>query len=71
MPFVQVNAIGPLSPEQKARVSADITRSFVEHCGKLPESVNIAFIELTRDDWAQAGRLKSAPSGDASADAPR
>lgn len=59
MPMIRVEMFPGRTKEQRARFAEAVTASFVELCGGTPESVQIVFQEVSRDDWATAGKLAS------------
>jgi len=58
MPYVNVKITKDgVTPEQKRRVVADITRSLVENLGKKPEHIHIVIDEVDPENWGYAGML--------------
>lgn len=59
MPYVNIRVAGPLTKEQKAKISKRVTRAISEEAGKPPEAVLIFIDEVDRDNVAKAGKLVS------------
>ena len=61
MPVVHIEMLFGRTREQKRELADAITRdvSHIANCS--PESVQIVFAEVDRDNWAIAGRLTSDP----------
>jgi 4-oxalocrotonate tautomerase len=57
MPLVQVTMLKGRTVEQKRRVAERITQVMVEDAKAAKEAVVITFIEITREDYANAGVL--------------
>jgi 4-oxalocrotonate tautomerase len=57
MPMIRVELFSGRSKEQKQRFAKAITEKFVEICGGTPQSVQVIFIAVAKDDWATAGVL--------------
>lgn len=58
MPYVNVKITKDgVTPEQKRRVVADITRTLVENLGKKPEHIHIVIDEVEPENWGYAGML--------------
>lgn len=59
MPMIRVEMFAGRTKEQKRRFAEIVTASWVECCGGSAGSVQIVFQEVSRDDWATAGKLAS------------
>jgi 4-oxalocrotonate tautomerase len=59
MPMIRVEMFPGRTSEQKQRFASAVTASFVEVCGGSPQSVQVVFVEVAKDDWATAGKLAS------------
>lgn len=59
MPMIRVEMFPGRTSEQKQKFAAAVTEKFVEICGGTPQSVQIVFSEVAKDDWATAGKLAS------------
>ncbi|MCW5548705.1 MAG: 4-oxalocrotonate tautomerase family protein [Opitutaceae bacterium] len=58
MPYVNVKITKDgVTPEQKRRVVADITRTLVENLGKKTEHIHIVIDEVEPENWGYAGML--------------
>ncbi len=62
MPVIRVELLEGRTREQKAAFAAAVTESFVALCGGTPQSVQIVFSDVAKDDWATGGRLLSDPA---------
>jgi 4-oxalocrotonate tautomerase len=69
MPLITVEMFPGRTRDQKKQFAETVTRAFVETCGGTPESVQIIFRHVEREDWAVAGRLASEPKATKPADA--
>jgi 4-oxalocrotonate tautomerase len=61
MPVVHIEMLSGRTREQKMELAAAVTRDVSEIAKCMPESVQIIFSEVDRDDWATGGRLASDP----------
>jgi 4-oxalocrotonate tautomerase len=57
MPLIQVTMLKGRTIEQKRKVAERITQAMVEDAKAAKEAVVITFIEITREDYANAGVL--------------
>ncbi len=57
MPLIQVTMLKGRTVEQKRKVAERITQVMVEDAKAAKEAVVITFIEITREDYANAGVL--------------
>ena len=57
MPLVQVTMLKGRTIEQKRKIAARITDAMVEDAKAAKEAVVVTFIEITREDYANAGVL--------------
>ena len=59
MPFVEVKVAGPLSSEQKKKISDRIATALEEEAGKPKKVTYIVFQEVERENWAVGDQLLS------------
>lgn len=59
MPIIRVEMFDGRSREQKEKFARAVTEDFVSICGGTPQSVQVVFSDVSRDDWATAGTLAS------------
>jgi 4-oxalocrotonate tautomerase len=57
MPLIQVTMLKGRTVEQKRKLAERITQAMVEDAKAAKEAVVITFIEITREDYANAGVL--------------
>jgi 4-oxalocrotonate tautomerase len=57
MPLIQVTMLKGRTVEQKRKVAERLTQVMVEEAKAAREAVVITFIEITREDYANAGVL--------------
>ncbi len=57
MPLIQVTMLKGRSVDQKRKIAERITQTMVEDGKAAKEGVVITFIEITREDYANAGVL--------------
>jgi 4-oxalocrotonate tautomerase len=57
MPLIQVTMLKGRTVEQKRKVAERLTQVMVEEAKAAKEAVVITFIEVTREDYANAGVL--------------
>jgi 4-oxalocrotonate tautomerase len=57
MPLVQVTMLKGRTIEQKRKVAERITQTMVEDAKAAKEAVIVTFIEIAREDYANAGVL--------------
>jgi 4-oxalocrotonate tautomerase len=62
MPMIRVEMFAGRSHEQKQAFAKAVTENFVKICGGSPESVQIIFSDVAKENWATAGTLAGAPS---------
>jgi len=62
MPVIRVEMFEGRLREQKEKLAKAITEDFVNICGGTPQSVQVIFSDISRDNWATAGTLASTPS---------
>ena len=64
MPVIRVELFAGRTREQKSAFTKAVTDAFVTTCGGTPQSVQVIFQDIAKDDWDVAGRLASdaAPS---------
>ena len=55
MPYVNVRITKGATPEQKARIIADITRTLQDTLGKKPEHTHVVIDEIDEENWGFAG----------------
>ena len=59
MPMIRVELYPGRTADQKRRFAKAVTEAFVEICGSTPESVQVVFQDVKKEDWATAGALAS------------
>ena len=59
MPVIKVEMFAGRTPEKKRDLAKSLTDAFVNVCGGKPESVQIIFQDVSKGDWAVAGKLAS------------
>lgn len=59
MPYISIRVAGPLSAEQKRNIVARVTQVMEEEAGKPPAATYIVIDEVSRDNWAKAGKILS------------
>jgi 4-oxalocrotonate tautomerase len=57
MPLIQVTMLKGRSVDQKRKIAERITQTMVEDGKAAKEAVIVTFIEVTREDYANAGVL--------------
>ena len=57
MPVIRVEMFAGRTAEQKRAFAKAVTQSFVEICGGTPQSVQMIFQDVGKQDWAVAGAL--------------
>lgn len=57
MPLIQVTMLKGRSVDQKRKIAERITQTMVDDGKAAKEAVVITFIEITREDYANAGVL--------------
>lgn len=57
MPILRLEMHPGRTPEQKRAFVREVTRVAVETLACPPESVDIVISEVSREDWAKAGKL--------------
>ena len=61
MPMIKVELFPGRTTDQKRAFAKAVTEAFVTHCNGTPQSVQIIFQDVAKEDWATAGRLASDP----------
>jgi 4-oxalocrotonate tautomerase len=59
MPMIRVELFPGRTAEQKRKFAKAVTDSFVSICGGTPQSVQIVFQDIEKENWAIAGNLAS------------
>ncbi|GAA3119082.1 MULTISPECIES: tautomerase family protein [Nonomuraea] len=57
MPFITVLMLSGKDLDQRRRFAEEVTKSAEATLGARPEEVRVRFVEMTRSDFARAGRL--------------
>ncbi len=57
MPIIRVEMFAGRSHEQKQNFARAVTEDFVEFCGGTPQSVQIVFHDVAKENWATGGKL--------------
>jgi 4-oxalocrotonate tautomerase len=63
MPTIRVELFEGRTPQQKAELAKELTAACVRVLGSSPESVDILFYDVSRQDWATGGVLWSEKGG--------
>jgi 4-oxalocrotonate tautomerase len=61
MPYVSIRVAGPLSKEQKQKISKGVTEVISKEANKPPESILIFIDETPRENVAKGGILLDPP----------
>ena len=61
MPIIRIEMFEGRSMDQKRACAEAVTRAWCDTCGGTPQAVSVVFTDVSRDDWATAGRLASDP----------
>ena len=59
MPTIRIDLFEGRTQEQKAALASEITDACVKVLGGSPDSVDILFFDVARQDWATGGKLWS------------
>src|SRR3984893_12229799 len=62
MPVIRVELFAGRTREQKRAFTKAVTDAFVGTCGGTPQSVQVIFQDVEKDDWGVAGRLTTDPA---------
>ncbi|OUL99203.1 4-oxalocrotonate tautomerase [Variovorax sp. JS1663] len=62
MPTIRVEMFEGRTVEQKRAFAQALTEAAVRTIGASPESVDILFFDIQKQDWATGGRLWSDPA---------
>lgn len=57
MPIVKVELFEGRTREQKAKAAKEITEAVNRTLGAKPESTHVIFADVSKSDWAHAGKL--------------
>jgi 4-oxalocrotonate tautomerase len=57
MPIVRVELFEGRTREQKAKAAKEITEVVARALGASPESTHVIFADVSKSDWANAGKL--------------
>ena len=66
MPTIRVELFEGRTPTQKAELAKELTAACVRVLGGSPDSVDVLFFDIARQDWATGGQLwseKAKPGG--------
>jgi 4-oxalocrotonate tautomerase len=55
MPTLRVELFEGRTPQQKAQLASELTAACVKVLGGSPDSVDILFYDIARQDWATGG----------------
>lgn len=55
MPTIRVELFEGRTPQQKAELAKELTAACVRVLGSSPDSVDILFFDVARQDWATGG----------------
>ena len=61
MPVITVEWLKGRTPEQKEKLAEEITKAFVDNAGVSMDQIWIVFRDVSRSDWAMAGKLLEPP----------
>lgn len=59
MPIIRVELLEGRSRDQKREFVEGVTDLFVRVCGGTPETVQVVFFDVSKDDWGANGALVS------------
>lgn len=59
MPYVNVKVAGELTREQKQQIADGISEVLLKTANKPKEATYVVIDEVSRDNWAKAGKLLS------------
>lgn len=62
MPVIRVELLEGRTRQQKSDFAREVTETFVRVCGGTPQSVQVVFQDVAKDDWAAGGKLLSEPA---------
>ena len=62
MPVVQIYMYSGRSKEQKEELVKRLSKDFEEVVGVKPESLNILFHDMEKENWGVGGRLAAGPA---------
>jgi 4-oxalocrotonate tautomerase len=71
MPVIKVEMFAGRTPERKRDLAQSLTDAFLNVCGGRPESVQVIFQDVSKGDWAIAGKLASELYPDAAPAVPK
>ncbi|PKA16621.1 tautomerase family protein [Leptospira haakeii] len=57
MPYINLKVAGPLTKEQKQKITKEFTETLTKVAAKPPESTYIVIDEVSRENWAVGGKL--------------
>lgn len=57
MPIVKIELFEGRTREQKAKAAKEITEAVGRTLGASPESTHVIFTDVSKSDWANAGKL--------------
>jgi 4-oxalocrotonate tautomerase len=63
MPTIRVELFEGRTPQQKAELAQELTAACVRVLGGNPDSVDILFFDVARQDWATGGVVWSEKGG--------
>ncbi|MFM7469143.1 MAG: 2-hydroxymuconate tautomerase [Vampirovibrionales bacterium] len=59
MPYINVQLLQGVTPEQKATLVKEMTDTLVNTLGKKPEHIHVVIQEIAPENWGFAGQLTS------------
>lgn len=57
MPIVRIELFAGRTREQKVKAAKEITDAVARTLGAAPESTHVIFADVSKSDWANAGKL--------------
>lgn len=59
MPTIRIELFEGRTPQQKAELAKEVTEACVRVLGGSPDSVDVLFFDVRREDWATGGVMWS------------
>ncbi len=61
MPIIGIEMFEGRNTDQKRACAEAVTRAWCDTCAGTPQMVTVVFTDVSKSDWATAGRLASDP----------